>query len=151
IEKRIVRKDATVIWVSVMCSAVRDAVGNFDYAVRIFQDITEAKRAVDALAENEQRLAATYEHAAIAISEVDREGRLLRVNETTCAITGYTREELLSRSIFDVTHPDDRGADLDEFGRHTAEPGHRYLVEKRLIRNDGRVIWVAVASSTVRD
>ncbi len=108
VEKRIVRNDGSVIWASVASSAVRDAGGKFLYGVRIFQDITDAKRAADALAESEQRLAATYEHAAIAISEVDQRGRLLRVNETTCAITGYTREELLGRSIFDVTHPEDR-------------------------------------------
>ena len=76
VEKRIVRKGGGVIWASVMCSGVRDSDGKFLYAVRIFQDITEAKRAADALAESEQRLAATYEHASIAISEVDAQGRV---------------------------------------------------------------------------
>jgi PAS domain S-box-containing protein len=151
VEKRIVRKDGRVIWASVMSSGVRDAAGKFLYAVRIFQDITEAKRAADALAESEQRLAATYEHAGIAISEVDAQGRLLRVNETTCAITGYSREELLDLTVFDVTHPDDRESDLDSFERETVDAGHRYAVEKRLIRKDGRIIWIAVTSSTVRD
>ena len=151
IEKRIVRNDGSVIWASVASSAVRDAAGKFLYGVRIFEDITDSKRAADALAESEQRLAATYEHAAIAISEVDQHGRLLRVNETTCAITGYAREELLGRSIFDVTHPDDRDPDVELFRRHATAAGNRYAVEKRLIRKDGRVIWVAVASSAVRD
>jgi PAS domain S-box-containing protein len=151
VEKRIVRKDGVVIWASVMSSGVRDAGGKFLYAVRIFQDITEAKRAADALAESEQRLAATYEHAGIAISEVDAQGRLLRVNEATCAITGYSREELLGLTVFDVTHPDDRDSDLDSFERQTVDAGSRYAVEKRLIRKDGRIIWVSVTSSTVRD
>src|SRR5271166_471914 len=151
IEKRIVRKDGDVIWASVMCSAVRDGAGNFLYGVRIFQDITEAKRAADALAESEQRLAATYENAGIAISEVDAHGRLLRVNETTCAITGYSREELLQLNVFDVTHPEDRESDLDSFERQAAGAGNRYAVEKRLVRKDGRIIWVSVTSSTVRD
>ena len=151
IEKRILRKDAAVIWASVMCSAVRDAGGKFLYAVRIFQDITENKRAADALAESEQRLAATYEHAGIAISEVDAQGRLVRVNETTCAITGYSREELLKLTVFDVTHPDDRAADHESFDRKTVDAGQGYAVEKRLIRKDGRIIWVSVTSSTVCD
>jgi PAS domain S-box-containing protein len=151
IEKRIVRKDGDVIWASVMCSAVRDGAGNFLYGVRIFQDITDAKRAADALAESEQRLTATYENAGIAISEVDAHGRLLRVNETTCAITGYSREELLQLNVFDVTHPEDRELDLDSFERQAAGAGNCYAVEKRLIRKDGRIIWVSVTSSTVRD
>src|SRR5580704_1060026 len=151
IEKRIVRKDGDVIWASVMCSAVRDGAGNFLYGVRIFQDITEAKRAADALAESEQRLAATYENAGVAISEIDVQGRLLRVNETACEITGYSREELLNLRIFDVTHPDDRESDVQSFDRQTTAPERRYAVEKRLIRKDGRIIWVAVTSSVVRD
>jgi PAS domain S-box-containing protein len=150
-EKRMVRKDGTVIWASVMCSGVRDSDGKFLYAVRIFQDVTEAKRAADSLAESEQRLAATYEHASIAISEVDAQGRLLRVNEATCAITGYSREELLGLTVFDVTHPDDRESDVGSFERHTVDAGTRYAVEKRLIRKDGRVIWISVTSTAVRD
>jgi PAS domain S-box-containing protein len=150
-EKRIVRKDGAVLWASVTCSGVRDADGKFLYAVRIFQDITEAKRAADALAESEQRLTATYEHAGIAISEVDAQGRLLRVNEATCAITGYSREELLGLTVFDVTHPDDREFDVGAFERRTVDAGTRYAVEKRIIRKDGRIIWVSVTSSAVRD
>jgi PAS domain S-box-containing protein len=151
IEKRIVRKDGAVIWASVMTSAVRNEDGTFNYAVRIFQDITETKRAIDALAESEQRLAATYEHAGIAISEVDAHGHLLRVNEATCAITGYSREELLKLTIFDVTHPDDRDSDISTFEHQTVAPANRYAVEKRLIRKDGGIIWVSVTSSIVRD
>ena len=151
IEKRILRKDGSIIWASVICSAVRDEASKFLYGVRIFQDITEAKRAADALAESEQRLAATYENAGVAISEVDEQGRLLRVNETTCAITGYSREELLKLTVFDVTHPDDRAPDHESFEHRTVEAGQRYAVEKRLIRKDGRIIWVAVTSSAVRD
>src|SRR5262249_4645096 len=151
IEKRIVRKDGSVIWISVVTTAVREASGAFLYGVRTFQDITETKRVLDELAEREQRLLATYEHAGIAISEIDAKGRLLRVNEAACAITGYAREELLTLTVFDVTHPDDREHDLERFQRQTSLPDRRYTVEKRLIRKDGGIIWVAVTSSTVRD
>jgi PAS domain S-box-containing protein len=151
IEKRIVRKDTSVIWISVVTSAVREVSGRFLYGVRTFQDITETKRALDMLAEKEQRLAATYEHAGIAISEIDSRGRLLRVNEAACLITGYSREELLKLTVFDVTHPDDRKEDVEKFQRQTSVPDDRYTVQKRLIRKDGGIIWVAVTSSTVRD
>jgi PAS domain S-box-containing protein len=120
-------------------------------AVSCFQDVTELRAAREKLGEQDQRLAATYEYAGIGISEVDAEGRLLRINETVCAITGYAREELLGLSVFDVTHPEDRQADLSAYRHHSLANGGRYAVEKRLIRKDGAVIWVRVASSTVRD
>lgn len=98
-----------------------------------------------------QRLAATYENAALAISEVDAEGRLLRVNGAATVITGYSREELLSRKVFDFTVPDDRDADTASYRRQVAGHLDRYVVEKRLTRKDGRVIWVSVTSSTLCD
>jgi PAS domain S-box-containing protein len=150
-ESRWLRPDGTVIWLEVVSSAVRDAAGRFLYCVRVFKDVTAARQAAEAIAENEQRLTATYEHAGIAISEVDASGRLLRVNETVCAITGYSREELLARTVFEITHPDDLASDLERFQAQTGEPRGRYLMEKRIIRKNGSILWVLVASSTVRN
>jgi PAS domain S-box-containing protein len=98
-----------------------------------------------------QRLAATYEYAALAISEVDAEGRLLRVNEAVSAITGYPREELLGRRVFDFTVADDRDFDVEAYVHQIAGEQDRYVVEKRLRRKDGREVWVSVTSSTLRD
>jgi PAS domain S-box-containing protein len=150
-EKRAIRGDGRVIWLSLVASAVRDDTGSFLYSVCVFHDITEAKRAIAALAENEQRLAATYQHAAIGISEVDASGRLVRVNETVCRITGYSEKELLNLAVFDVTHPDDRTNDRNSFERQIAGIDGSYTVEKRLVCKDGRVIWASVTSSSVSD
>src|SRR5262249_54024061 len=101
--------------------------------------------------EEEQRLAATYDNAAIGISEVDPEGRFLRVNEAICAITGYSRKELLVGRLFCYTHPDDVDPDREAFRKQVAGELEFYSVEKRLIRRDGRVIWLSVRSSPIRD
>src|SRR5262249_30363578 len=82
---------------------------------------------------------------------VTRKARFWRGNEPTAASPGTSPEGRVSLSIFDVTHPDDRDSDVDSFERQTAGARGRYAVEKRLIRKDGRIIWVAVTSSTVRD
>jgi PAS domain S-box-containing protein len=114
-------------------------------------DVTETRRAADALVESQQRLAATYQHAAIGIAETDADGKLIEVNETACAITGYSRQELLQRTVFDITHPEDRELDRESYARQVAGAGDRYGLEKRLIRKDGSAIWVQMMSSTVRD
>ncbi|MGH6677860.1 MAG: sensor histidine kinase, partial [Bradyrhizobium sp.] len=126
-------------------------------AVHCMQDITERKSASDALAasrlhalEQEQRLAATYEHAAIGITEIAPDGRLLRVNEGTCSILGYSREELLSGYMFRYTHPDDIDPDREAFRKQVAGELEFYSAEKRFIRKDRRVIWISVRSSSVR-
>jgi PAS domain S-box-containing protein len=145
------RPDGSRITVLANADPLLDEDGEIVGAVNCFQDISEIKRTEERLSEQDQRLAATYENAAIAISEVDANGRLMRVNETVCAITGYSREELLKLTVFDVTHPDDRELDRDAYSSQASGDRNRYTVEKRLVCKDGRVIWVSIDSAAVRD
>lgn len=152
VEKRFIRKDGTGIWIAATCSAVRDSDGRFLYAVRVFDDITQSKQIADALAESEQRLAATYEQATIGISEADAEGRLLRVNEASCMITGYSREHLLKRGpFFEQMLPEEAEKERVLYRKQIAGEIERYSIEKQIRRRDGSLIWVVVMSSSVRD
>lgn len=114
-------------------------------------DAVERARIEKELRENEQRLRATYEHVFAGIGEVDRNGRFLRVNERLCMITGYSREELLGRPFWDLTHVDDRETDVERFSQLMLAKTDTYTVEKRYIHKDGHQVWVAVAASRVDD
>jgi PAS domain S-box-containing protein len=158
VERIIEHDDGSTLVVSVNIDPLRNVKGDLVGAVNCFLDITARKRADAALErsrlhalEQEQRLAATYEHAAIGISEVDPEGRFLRVNEAICAITGFSRKELLSGRLFKYTHPADADPDREAFRKQVAGELEFYSVEKRFIRKDGHVIWLSVRSSPVRD
>ncbi len=158
VERQVERADGARLAVSVNTDPLFDAAGKVIGAVYCVQDITERKRVTDALEqsrqhalEQEQRLAATYEHAAIGISEVDTAGRILRVNEAMCSITGYDREDLLKNELFGFTHPDDVDSDREAFRKQVAGELEFYSVEKRFVRKDGRAIWISVRSSPVRD
>jgi PAS domain S-box-containing protein len=144
--------------VSINIDPLRNTKGELIGAIYCFRDITERKRVDDALEqsrlhalEQEQRLAATYEHAAIGITEAAPDGRVIRVNEAICAITGYSREHLLTTKLFENSHPDDIEADREAFRKQVAGELEFYSVEKRYVRRDGRMIWVFVCSSPVRD
>jgi len=157
-EVTVVRADGTEIAVLLNIDPLINPQGRLIGAISCFQDITERKRMVDALdrsqhdlREQEERWAATYEHAAIGIVELDAEGRFIRVNEAICAIVGGTREELLTWRLQGRTHPDDRDVDDELYRRQVAGDIGFYSIEKRFVRRDGRVIWIAVRSSTVRD
>ncbi|AMN38872.1 sensor histidine kinase [Rhodoplanes sp. Z2-YC6860] len=135
-----------------------DAEGRLIGVINCFQDITERQRMVEALArsqqelrEQEERWRASYEHAAIGIVEIDAEGRFLRVNEAILSIVGGTREELLGWRLFGRTHQDDRDVDGELYRKQVAGEIGFYSIEKRFIRRDGRMIWMGVRSSSVRD
>jgi len=115
------------------------------------RDITLRRQAEAAQREGEQRLRLTYEHAFTSIAEVDPSGRFLRVNEQLSIITGYSREELLGCTFIDITHPEDREADLDRFRRQMAGELDAYALEKRYVRKDGNTVWIELSASRVDD
>jgi PAS domain S-box-containing protein len=151
------RPDGSRIAVLLNFDPLFDTQGKRWGIVCCLQDITERKRVIEELdrsrqdlRQQEQRWNATYEHAAIGIVELDAEGRFLRVNEAICSIAGLSRDELLGWRLFARTHPDDRDIDEELYRRQVLGEIGDYSLEKRFIRKDGRVIWVAVRSSTVR-
>jgi len=158
LERIVERADGSRVIVSLNIDPLRDAKGEVIGAVNCFLDITERKQTDAALEhsrvlalEQEQRLAATYEHAAIGISETAPDGTFLRVNEAICAITGFSREHLLASRLFTHTHPEDADPDREGFRKQVAGDLEFYSVEKRFIRKDGRIIWISVRSSPVCD
>ena len=92
-----------------------------------------------ALAESEANFRGFFDNIALGAAQLSSEGRFLRVSDRYCAITGYRREELLSRSPLDLDHPDDREADRERLGRFLREETPLYDVEKRYVRKDGQV------------
>jgi len=157
-EVTVQRTDGKEIVVLLNIDPLVNPQGKLVGAINCFQDVTERRRMLDALdrsqhdlREQEERWNATYEHAAIGIVELDAEGRFLRVNEAICSIVGGTREELLNWRLQGRTHPDDRDVDDELYRRQVAGDIGFYSIEKRFIRKDGRIIWISVRSSTVRD
>lgn len=106
---------------------------------------------LEQLAPVDARLAATYEHVGAGIVEVDENGRMLRVNQQLCELTGYSAAQLLGRTIFEEAHPEDVSEDRGQFQRQLAGEFERYSIEKRIAREDGGHIWAQVTSSSVRD
>jgi PAS domain S-box-containing protein len=76
---------------------------------------------------------------------------MLRVNRQLCELTGYSAPELLGRTVFQETLPEDVDRDRQQFRRQVAGEIDRYTIEKRIFRRNGDHIWAAVTSSSIRD
>jgi two-component system sensor histidine kinase/response regulator len=130
---------------------IRDADGRATRMIGAMLDITDRKRAEEALRESEVRFRGTFENAAVGIAHVDTSGQWLRVNRKLCEIVGYTHEELLQRTFQDITHPDDLEADLAQFRPLLAGEISTYAMEKRYIRKDGTLVWINLTVAPVRE
>jgi PAS domain S-box-containing protein len=98
VEEAWTRRDGSVIFIRESARAIRSEDGKILYYDGIVEDITEHKRAEEAL-----RLTQfSVEHASDAVFWMDPQGRILYVNEAACRSLGRSREELLSLSIPDI-------------------------------------------------
>src|SRR5882672_410487 len=92
--------------------------------------------------EDARLLVAMFERAPLGIAIADLSGRYVRANPAFLRLLGYSEEELLERTIHDVTHPLDKGENRRVFDDMTAGVRDQIEFEKRYLRKDGRVIWV---------
>lgn len=89
-------------WVLAIGEAVRDRTGVIVQLRGMMQDITERKRAELVRAEQEARYRAVIETASDGFWMLDKDGRILAVNEAYVRRSGYSREELLTMWIGDL-------------------------------------------------
>jgi len=151
IEKRYVKKSGEIIWATMTASILRDQQGRPLLGLGMMEDITERKEAQEALRQSEERFRGLIEQGPIGIALMDRDYRLLKVNEAFCRMVGYSDGELLGMSPLDFTHPDDRQPTIDLTERlFVAEIPMRKL-EKRYVKKNGEVIWANVTASLIHD
>jgi PAS domain S-box-containing protein len=93
---------------------------------------------------------ATFENAGVGIAHLSPDVKWLRVNATFARIVGYSRDELVSKSVQDITHPDDLALSLAEVERLRSGKADSYEIEKRYVRKDGVPVWVHITGTAVR-
>ncbi len=137
-------------WVRALIYPVEDEAGTIREVILIHEDITERRRAEEALKESEERFRATFEQAAVGMAQVGLDGRWVRVNQKLCEIVGYAAEEMRGLTFQDITHPEDLESDLEYVRLMMAGEIETYSMEKRYFRKGGSVVWIDLTVSLVR-
>ncbi len=145
------RKDGTRLPVRLSITALPEPAGGTAGYVIIASDLTERNRAAEALRASEERFRSAFESAGVGMALVGLDGRWLRINRATCDIVGYSEEELLAKTFQDITHPDDLDTDLRQMEELRSGGQRSYRMEKRYFHREGRVVWVRLTVSLVRD
>jgi PAS domain S-box-containing protein len=152
IEYRVRRRDGEYRWFKTRGTPIRDGAGRVVKWFGTCTDISDLRQAEQELRESEERFRGTFENAAVGIVHSDSAGRFLRVNQKFCAIVGYSREELLHKTLQDIIHPDELNAHIEHYESSFARNAPpAFGVERRFLRKDGTTVWVEAYASFQHD
>lgn len=145
------RKDGTVFDSEHSVTPVRDSSGEVVSHVCVVRDITERKQMELHQAKSEQEFRWICEQALVGVAVAAPDSRIIKANRKLCEMLGYSEEELLSKTISDITHPDDRELSKRYAVAALSLQTTGFDFEKRYISKKGTAVWVNVHVTLIRD
>ena len=107
-----------------------------------FEDITERKKAEEALKEKKERIRFITENMRDMLSQVDADDTI-RYHSPSCRkILGYEPEDLIGQKVGDRVHPEDKGMATETMRAVIRAGGHSTRVEYRYRKADGQYLWL---------
>ncbi len=147
---RFFRKDGVLCWIEFNGYLTRNTAGQPLLMLGTTADISERKGVEEALRASEARLSALVAQATAGISQADRDGRFIFVNDRFCALAGRSREELLTMRMQAISDPEIVPANVALYERLWRE-GAPFVIEKQYLRPDGSRVWVNNSVAPVFD
>lgn len=148
-ERRMIRKDGSVVWVRIWATVQRSESGQPLHFISLVQDITAQKRAEDALRESEERYKSLVELLPEGVW-VQRAGEILYVNPAMARLLKASGPgELLGKSIYQFVHPESR-ASVEQRTQEILQKGTTVpLKEQRYVALDGSILEVETSATAV--
>ena len=150
-DHEIIRKDGTKLYIESTAFLIKNIYGRPVGFRGIMRNITDRRRAEEALRKSKERFHAIFKQTAVGVAEIEMvTGRFLTVNRRLCELVGRSEEELLATTFQAITHPDDLHMHEEKTALLLAGKIEHYTLEKRYISKDGAIIWVNLKVSPIR-
>jgi hypothetical protein len=150
-ERKLVTRDGRIIKTILQAVPETDANGNIFGTRGMYVDITERKRAEEALIESEERYHELYKSSIDGIASADLNGRFLDCNQAFADMFGYTKEELYQLTYWDLTPPEWHDLTKNITTEQTLHRGYSDEYEKEFIKKDGTRIFVSLRAWRIKD
>ena len=114
----------------------------------IYRDLTEQRRAQEAVRANQARWLAMFDNSAVGITVTDVNHNFIAANRIFQEMLGYSEPELRTMTYMDLTVEEDRPATTALAEDNWAGRGPQLPLEKRYRRKDGQLVWGKITVST---
>ncbi|MBS4028471.1 MAG: PAS domain S-box protein [Ignavibacteriales bacterium] len=148
-EMRIRKRNNEIITVLVSAEVVH--INGELSALAIIEDISERKQAEESLRRSELRFRSVFEETPIGIALIGLDLKLMDVNPAFCTMLGYMHDELMTKTVEEISHPDDYKKDLALATRVLQREFSSYELEKRYFTKNGEIVWGRLNASIVCD
>lgn len=142
-EKEYFRKDGSRVPVLIGGAMFE---GNRSEGVAFVLDLSEQKRAENALLASEERWSRLAENSSAGIALIASDGRFIAANQALQKMLGYTEDELHGRTLLDITHEEDRAATEARIAEAQESQRRVYRLDQRFLRKDGSIMWADISS-----
>ncbi len=141
VEYRFRHIDGHYVWLRSLGHSFYDAAGEYIGSIISSSDITEHKKADEALRQSEERYRTLVENASDIIFRTDNTGHFTFVNPAALRIIGYEEEVIIGMHYSALIHPDMRSEAIKFFGRQFVKGLNNTYSEYPIITKDGHEVW----------
>ncbi|HMQ79837.1 MAG TPA: PAS domain S-box protein [Ignavibacteria bacterium] len=144
-------KDGREFPVYLSTSILRNEKGDPVAHIGIASDITERKKAEEAVKQSEKRFQDLYDSAPDMYFSISPTGKVKSVNRFGAEYLGYEINELIGNEVWKVVHPEDRELVIERISEIFSKKLESAKLEFRKLRKDGSVIWVNESTRLISD
>lgn len=143
-------KDGHLMNLEIALSPVKGPSGKVVGVSTIARNVTDRVKAEEALRASEQRFRAIIDQTTAGVCQFDLQGELTLVNRKLCAMLGYASHELIGKSIWELSYPEDVDKDKALYvqSKRVCLPLN---LESRMVQKNGSILWVNRSLSFICD